>query len=159
MDRTYPNLCAYYDEYFFSIGDINDKIESFDEADGPKDFLDWQNQELRFSQLESKLGMDEATHDLFCQAVMIYCKDNLARVVVFIQKPFVSIYLHDQVMSYLQLVANMGGLMGLCMGFSVVSVAEIFYHLVINPLLHLCSDQRKKEEKIDPVETENVEAW
>ena len=46
LDQKYPNLCAYYDEYFFGIEDINDKIESFDEADGPKDFLDWQNQEL-----------------------------------------------------------------------------------------------------------------
>ena len=91
---------------------------------------------------------------------MIYCSDNLSRVVVFIEKPFVSTYLCDQSMSYLQLVANMGGLMGLCMGFSVVSVAEIFYHLVINPLLHICSKQNKeKDSVVEKLERGRVEAW
>ena len=122
--------------------------------------MDWQIQELRFSQLESKLGMTNAKQEEFLQTLMIYCSENLARGVVFIQKPFVSTYLRDQSMSYLQLVANMGGLMGLCMGFSVVSVAEIFYHLVINPCLHICSKQDKEEDPVaENQETGSEGAW
>ena len=104
--------------------------------------------------------MTNAKQEEFRQILMIYCRDNLARVVVFIQKPFVSIFLRDQMMSYLQLVANMEGLMGLCMGLSVVSVAEIFYHLVINPLLHICSKQDKEKDPVaEELETGSVEAW
>ena len=91
---------------------------------------------------------------------MTYCKDNLARVVVFIQKPFVVSYLHDQVMSYLQLIANMGGLMGLCMGFSVVSLAEIVYHLVLNPLLDMSKRSNLEKKKISPSQkTESASYW
>jgi hypothetical protein len=104
--------------------------------------------------------MTNAKQEEFPQTLMIYCSNKLARVVVFIQKPFVSTYLHDQSMSYFQLVANMGGIIGLCMGFSVVSVAEIFFHLVINPLLHICSKQDKKKDPVaEELETGSVEAW
>ena len=89
---------------------------------------------------------------------MLYCKDNLAKVVVFIQKPFVVSYLHDQVMSYLQLVANMGGLMGLCMGFSVVSLAEIVYHIVLNPLLEFFSITGREKKKIEPAKEPGMTA-
>jgi len=154
LERKYPELCAFYDDYFYNDNSVNQKLESFDKVEGSASFLDWQKQELHFTQFESQLGMAEAEQEKFRQAVMLYCRDNLARVVVFIQKPFVTIYLRDQVMSYLQLVANMGGLMGLCMGFSVVSVAEIFYHLVINPILHLGC---KKEE--EEVASAKLNAW
>ena len=139
LDANYPSLCSFYDDYFYTKDDIKSKFEAFDDFGGSKEFLNWQIQELRFSKLEAKLGLTKEKQKEFIQSVMTYCRDNLARVVLFIQKPFVVSYLHDQVMSYLQLVANMGGLMGLCMGFSVVSVAEIFYHLALHPLLEMCT--------------------
>ena len=93
--------------------------------------------------------MSEVDQEEFVKVMMLYCKDNLARVMVFVQKPFLTIYKRDQVMSYLQLVANMGGLLGLCMGFSVVSVAEIFYHIVLNPVLHFFTLKTQTQEKED----------
>ena len=158
LDRQYPTLCAFYDEYFYGNEDVKKTIEKFDESDGSKDFLDWQNKELRFSQFEAKVGMTEGKQEEFRQTLMIYCKDNLAKVVVFIQKPFVVSYLHDQVMSYLQLVANMGGLMGLCMGFSVVSLAEIVYHVVLNPLLEHFSKSGRERNKIEPAQQTGMTA-
>ena len=89
--------------------------------------------------------MNVAEQEKFRELVMTYCRDNLVRVMFYIQKPFVSIYNRDQAMSYLQLVANMGGLLGLCMGFSVVSIAEIIYHLVLSPFIHLFSKSSKNE--------------
>ena len=52
-------------------------------------------------------------------------------------------------MSYLQLIANMGGLLGLCMGFSVLSVAEIFYHTILNPVLTFCTRKTQAKHKDD----------
>ena len=148
LDKKYPSLCPFFDEYFYSKDDIKSKIEVLKDAGGSKEFLNWQVEELRFSKLEAKLGMTKAKQEEFMQSVMTYSRDNLARVVLFIQKPFVVSYLHDPVMSYLQLVANMGGLMGLCMGFSIVSVAEIFYHLALHPLIALCSSTKKNKVKL-----------
>ena len=143
LDRKYPGLCTFYDEYFYGQNDINNKVESFNTS---KEFLGWQSQEMRFSDLQSKLGMSKVDQEEFVKVMMLYCKDNLARVMVFVQKPFLTIYKRDQVMSYLQLVANMGGLLGLCMGFSMVSVAEIFYHMVLNPVLHFRARRTKRKE-------------
>ena len=143
LDRKYPGLCTFYDEYFYGQNDINNKVESFNTS---KEFLGWQSQELRFSDLQSKLGMSKVDQEEFVKVMMLYCKDNLARVMVFVQKPFLTIYKRDQVMSYLQLVANMGGLLGLCMGFSMVSVDEIFYHMVLNPVLHFRARRTKRKE-------------
>ena len=97
--KKYPELCPFYEDYFYNASDINQKLESFDKVDGSKGFLDWQKKELHFTQFESQLGMKEAEQEKFRQRVMLYCRDNLARVVAFIQKPFVTIYLRDQVMS------------------------------------------------------------
>ena len=60
----------------------------------------------------------------------------------------------------MQLVANMGGLMGLCMGFSVVSLAEIVYHVVLNPLLKFFSNTGREKKKIEPAqETRMTAHW
>ena len=133
MDVSYPELCPFFDEYFFSNDDARSKFE-----EAPKDFLDWAEEALRFSKLEEDFGMNLTHQEKFTEAVMNYSKDNLARVMFYIQRPFISIFIRDQALSYLQLVANMGGLLGLCMGFSVVSVAEIIYHLVVIPLYKMC---------------------
>ena len=160
LDRQYPTLCTFYDKYFYNNEDIKDKMESFEESGGARAFLEWREKELRFSQLESSLNMTKTKQEEFKQTLMTYCKDNLARVVVFIQKPFVVSYLHDQVMSYLQLIANMGGLMGLCMGFSVVSLAEIVYHLIVNPLLDMSTRSNLEKKKISPSQkTESASYW
>ena len=44
-----------------------------------------------------------------------------------LSKPFATEYTTDIVISHTTLLSNMGGLLGLCMGFSVVSLAEIVY--------------------------------
>ena len=78
----------------------------------------------------------------FTKEILSYCKDNLAKVEAFIPSPFVSKYLLDEVirkisykchMRFLTLqeistesfISNIGGLMGLCMGLSFVSLAEV----------------------------------
>ena len=43
--------------------------------------------------------------------------------------PFDQKYEIDEAMSPIQFIANVGGLMGLFMGFSFVSAVEVFYHI------------------------------
>ena len=44
------------------------------------------------------------------------------------EDPVVTTIMRDQKIPVIAFVANTGGLLGLCMGFSLVSVFEILYH-------------------------------
>ena len=59
-----------------------------------------------------------------------YAKHNLAVVNVYIKDPVVTRILRDQKIPIIAFVANTGGLLGLCMGFSLVSLFEIVYHFL-----------------------------
>ena len=62
--------------------------------------------------------------------IFLYAKKNLAVVNVYIKDPVVTRIKRDQKIPVIAFVANTGGLLGLCMGFSLVSVFEIVYHMV-----------------------------
>ncbi len=59
-----------------------------------------------------------------------YARKNLAVMRVFIKDPFHLLIRRDEQMSMISFLANAGGLLGLCMGFSLVSIFEIVYHLL-----------------------------
>ena len=56
-----------------------------------------------------------------------YAKNNFAILKIFINYPFYTKMTRDQDMTFLSFIANAGGLLGLCMGLSFVSIFEIFY--------------------------------
>ena len=62
--------------------------------------------------------------------IFVYAKKNLAVVNVYIKDPVVTRIMRDQKIPVIAFVANTGGLLGLCMGFSLVSLFEIFYHVL-----------------------------
>ena len=64
------------------------------------------------------------------EIIFRYAKHNLAVVNVYIKDPVVTRILRDQKIPIIAFVANTGGLLGLCMGFSLVSLFEIVYHLL-----------------------------
>jgi hypothetical protein len=57
-----------------------------------------------------------------------YASENLAVLNIFIKDPYFTLIKKDEKMSSLSLIASAGGLLGLCMGLSFVSVFEVFYH-------------------------------
>ena len=48
------------------------------------------------------------------------------------QDSYVKKFIKDEKITRISFLANAGGLLGLCMGFSVISVAEIFYHCLVS---------------------------
>ncbi len=64
------------------------------------------------------------------EIVFQYAKHNLAVVNVYIKDPVVTSIQRDQKIPIIGFVANTGGLLGLCMGFSLVSVFELLYHML-----------------------------
>ena len=60
-----------------------------------------------------------------------YAKRNLAIINIFIKEPYSKRFRKTEKMSRIAYIASSGGLLGLCMGFSFVSLAEILYHCFI----------------------------
>ena len=58
----------------------------------------------------------------------IYAKNNLAVVNIYIKEPVVTNIWRDQKTPAINFIAYTGGLLGLCMGFSLVSLFEILYY-------------------------------
>ena len=56
-----------------------------------------------------------------------YGKSNLALVRVTIQSPYITKIQRDVAMSFTSFVANTGGLLGLCLGFSFISGIELIF--------------------------------
>ena len=66
------------------------------------------------------------------QDIFTYAKENMMIVKVFIREVTATQILKDEKTAILSFIANTGGLMGLCMGFSVVSIFEILSHIWTN---------------------------
>jgi hypothetical protein len=60
-----------------------------------------------------------------------YAKSNMAIINIFIKEPYSKRFRKTEKMSRIAYIASSGGLLGLCMGFSFVSLAEILYHCFI----------------------------
>ena len=60
-----------------------------------------------------------------------YASDNLAKILVMIRDPYVQKVRREQAMTVTGFLANTGGLLGLCLGFSVISLAELVYHFLL----------------------------
>jgi hypothetical protein len=59
-----------------------------------------------------------------------YSKENLAMLTVLFKDPYYTLIKRDEQMSIISFLGNTGGLLGLCMGMSLVSIFEIVYHLL-----------------------------
>ena len=68
-----------------------------------------------------------------------YGKKNLASIHVLIQNPYVLTINRDVAMSFTSYIANTGGLLGLCLGFSFVSAIEVFFWCI-----YCCVQFKKK---------------
>ena len=68
-----------------------------------------------------------------------YGQHNLAHVHVMIQSPYITKIRRDVAMTFTNYVANAGGLIGLCIGFSFISGIEILFWLC-----RCCFELKKK---------------
>jgi len=59
-----------------------------------------------------------------------YAEQNFIILKYFIKDPYYTLIIRDESVSLISYVANVGGLLGLCMGLSLVSIFEVFYHVL-----------------------------
>ncbi len=64
----------------------------------------------------------------YLTVLLRYAKENLIALKIFFKEPYYTSIIKKDKISYINFVATVGGLMGLCMGLSFVSAAEWIYH-------------------------------
>ena len=61
--------------------------------------------------------------------VVAYTKENIAKVNIFLKEPYVKKYNREEKITRNTFIGTTGGLLGLFLGFSFISIAEIVYLL------------------------------
>ena len=91
-------------------------------------------------------NQDEFDFAKFKRLLVAYAKENTALVTSFLSTPFTQIIRVDENTSVIDAISSVGGLMGLFMGFTMVTLAEIIYYLfslLITSILGIKNQVRK----------------
>ena len=57
--------------------------------------------------------------------------ENIVSLKVFLKDPYIQVIKRQEKMSSTTFLSNVGGLLGLCLGFSVLSLVEIIYFIIL----------------------------
>ena len=60
-----------------------------------------------------------------------YARDNFAAVNIYMRDPFYTVINKTYAMTTLDLFNSLGGMLGLCLGLSIISAVEFIYHLLL----------------------------
>ena len=64
--------------------------------------------------------------DVLIQEAFVYSRANLIKLQMYIKDPYVSRYLTQEKITEMSFVGGIGGILGLFLGFSFISAAELF---------------------------------
>ena len=136
----------FFKDIFYSL---NLETSLFDD---PKPNLEWDRQHIVSTFCDDNRAdnwegiLENNTSEEFLADLYYYAKENLIKLHLFISSPFATEFKRSVETPRISFVANIGGmfskilwregtnlfssgLMGLCMGFSFVSLAEIIYYI------------------------------
>ena len=80
-----------------------------------------------------------------------YARENLALVNIYIKPPVVTRIVKDERIPVIWFVANCGGILGLCMGFSIVTVFEVL-HYICRSIFLSCNFPCRKRKNDDTMQ-------
>ena len=139
LERSYPNVCS-------TLEPLR-KINSTDYCPGNR----WISDNDLLNCTESKCVIEDIVLD--------YARKNLVMFHVLIKDPYSQRYRRDEKIAYTTLIANLGGLLGLWLGFSWISGAEIVFHItrgVYNSLFNWIKDRKNTKTLNNHCSTSNT---
>ena len=86
LDVDFPNLCKFYDDFVFSNENVTKLLNN------SAYFVD-----MPMQLFLQKLKMSPEQLDKFKSEILKYCKKNLIKITVYIEKVFAAQYITDQV--------------------------------------------------------------
>lgn len=142
LDSEYPTLCP------LLLAKLN---ESYMDSSGTKELcknafnnftMFWEVKEFQTDVVEN------STDEALLNAMFTYARQNLALVNIYIKPPVVKRIMKDERIPMIWFVANCGGILGLCMGFSIVTVFEVL-HYVIRLIFYSCPNSISSRQNND----------
>jgi len=116
--------------YHTICSEIEAKPEDYCPRNITNDFAELDNIDL--SHLNSDFVVSKVVrNDNFTKIIYRYARENLALVNVYIKDPAVTQIKRDQKVPLIWFVANVGGILGLTMGMSLVTIFEVIHHIAI----------------------------
>ena len=82
-------------------------------------------------------SVDNTSDEALLNEIFRYARQNLALVNIYIKPPVVKRIMRDERIPVIWFVANCGGILGLCMGFSIVTAFEVLHYL-LRLIIHSC---------------------
>ena len=137
LDRQYPYLCS------LLLAKLNETSLGSFHANDKNLCLKALSNFKTLEQLEDNGGKGGSSDKQLLDALFLYARENLALVNIYIKPPVVTRITKDERIPVIWFVANCGGILGLCMGFSIVTVFEVLHYLC-RLLFTSCSSICKK---------------
>ena len=106
LEKRYPGLCK----------DVVDVVE-----DSACDDL-W---------TKGGLGEDEERIDQFETAILRYMRENTALLNIYLKEPYCEKISQNVHITLSTLIANIGGILGLCLGASIITIVEIVWYCLL----------------------------
>ena len=88
------------------------------------------NNESCIGNLLKKPLVQHEDNPKFIQFLHNYASENVAKIAVYLRDPYYTSITKDVKISFIDFVSNIGGQMGLCLGFSFFTIFELVYHLM-----------------------------
>ena len=126
LDNAYPGMCNDFDYI------IDDNVTC------PFDFASRKIKSEQISKLKSW--------------TVNYAKNNIAKVNIFLKDPFVQKYQREEKITEITFVGTIGGILGLFLGFSFISVIEILYMVCIWVISCVSTSGKSQSSRITPIE-------
>ena len=92
------------------------------------------------------LGEDEERIDRLEETILLYMRENIAVINIFIKQPYCELIIQDRYITWYDdnshitikmlnlrsnFIANMGGILGLCLGASMISIIEVVWYCLL----------------------------
>ena len=148
---SYPNKLTfpYRDDFCLILKKVTTKVCS--STYRTKAFLNRYSKQISCGELEalydSKIcedgkadPADVKSNEKIFNFVHQYADDNIAVVKLFLRDPYYTNIKRDTEITFISFIGNTGGLVGLCMGLSAISLFELFYHFCI-AVLRCCTNK------------------
>ena len=94
--------------------------------------------EGKYNKCEGRL--DNFDDDKMSKFLDEYARKNIAVLKIFLKDPYYTNVIRDRQITLTNFIGNTGGLVGLCLGLSFISIFEAMYHF-FNLIVKSCSNK------------------
>ena len=130
--QNHEDLCLIMEKISIICSDPNRKEvfeKHYNEDPTCQEFIDYYQAKNETCGNEISLDMYKED-EKFVKFYLRYAEENVAKIAVYLKNPYHTSIIKDVKITLTDFISNIGGLMGLYLGLSFISVFELLYHFI-----------------------------